>query len=213
MDLWQGVSSWFVLGKAETGGHSWGRGQSARCACFALVAPPHPAPLNHPLPPWGPPLIHPNLLPCFLAPPLPAFQHTPSTLNQWHPLAAWGPFSNLSVTTTPWSFGSQSLGGSVVKNPPANAGDTRDRDSIPGSGKIPWRRKWQPNPVFVPGKSHRQRSLEGYSPCGCKESDTTEHTHKLKPYFTCSSPKHPLFSSKLERIIFSSPRLRRTIYL
>ena len=41
----------------------------------------------------------------------------------------------------------------------------------------------------------------------------TEHTHKLKPYFTCSSPKHPLFSSKLERIIFSSPGLRRTIYL
>ena len=44
-------------------------------------------------------------------------------------------------------------------------------------GKIPWRRKWQPNPVFLPGKSHGQRSLAGYSPWGCKESDTTEHTH------------------------------------
>jgi len=34
----------------------------------------------------------------------------------------------------------------------------------PGVGKIPWRRKWQPTPVFLPGKAHRQRSLEGYSP-------------------------------------------------
>ena len=32
--------------------------------------------------------------------------------------------------------------------------------------KIPWRRKWQPTPVFLPGKSHRQRSLDGYSICG-----------------------------------------------
>ena len=40
--------------------------------------------------------------------------------------------------------------------------------------KLPWRRKWQPTPVFLPGKSHGQRSLMGYSPWGCKESDTTE---------------------------------------
>ena len=41
--------------------------------------------------------------------------------------------------------------------------------SIPGSGKIdPWRRKWQPTPIFLPGKSHGQRSLAGYSPWGCK---------------------------------------------
>ena len=48
-------------------------------------------------------------------------------------------------------------------------------------GKIPWRRKWQPTPVFWPGKSHGQRSLKGYSPWGCQESDTSEqlntHTH------------------------------------
>ena len=36
-------------------------------------------------------------------------------------------------------------------------------------GKIPWRRKWQPTPVFLPGKSHGQRSLAGYSPWGRKE--------------------------------------------
>ena len=44
-------------------------------------------------------------------------------------------------------------------------------------GKIPWRRKWLPTPVFLPGKSHRQRSVAGYSPWDLKESDMTEHTH------------------------------------
>ena len=44
----------------------------------------------------------------------------------------------------------------------------------PWVGKIPWRRKWQPTPVFLPGKSHGLRSLVGCSPWGCKESDTTE---------------------------------------
>ena len=61
-------------------------------------------------------------------------------------------------------------GGSVVKNPPANAGDSGFSLRV---GKIPWRRKWQPTPVFLPRKSHGQRSLAGYSPWGCKESDMT----------------------------------------
>ena len=52
-------------------------------------------------------------------------------------------------------------GGSVVKNTPANAGDS---SLIPWVRKIPWRRKWQCTPVFLPGKSHGQRSLVGYSP-------------------------------------------------
>ena len=43
--------------------------------------------------------------------------------------------------------------------------------------KISWRRKWQPTPVFLPGKSHRQRSLVGYSPWGHTESDLTEQAH------------------------------------
>ena len=47
----------------------------------------------------------------------------------------------------------------------------------PWVGKIPWRRKWQPTPVFLPGESHGWRSLVGYSPRGCKESDTTEWLH------------------------------------
>ena len=47
----------------------------------------------------------------------------------------------------------------------------------PWVGKIPWRRKWQPTPIFLPGKFYGQRSLEGYSAWGRKESDTIEHAH------------------------------------
>ena len=42
--------------------------------------------------------------------------------------------------------------------------------------KIPWSRKGQPTPVFLPGKFHGQRSLAGYSPWGLEKSDMTEHT-------------------------------------
>ena len=51
----------------------------------------------------------------------------------------------------------------VVKNLSANAGDIRDVGLIPGWGKTPWRRAWQPTPVFLPGESRGQRSLVGYS--------------------------------------------------
>ena len=44
---------------------------------------------------------------------------------------------------------------------------------IPWVRKILWNRKWQPTPVFLPGKLHGQRSLVGYNPWGCKESDRT----------------------------------------
>ena len=50
----------------------------------------------------------------------------------------------------------------VVKNLPASAGDVRDTGSIPGLERFPWRRAWQPTPVFLPGESHGQRSLAGY---------------------------------------------------
>ena len=72
--------------------------------------------------------------------------------------------------------------GCLVMNLPANAGDTEDRFD-PWVRKIPWRRAWQPTPVFLPRES--QRSLAGYCPRGHKESETTEglsmhtqtHTH------------------------------------
>ena len=63
----------------------------------------------------------------------------------------------------------------MVKNLPANARDTRDVGLTP-DGKIPWRRKLQHTPVFLPGESHGQRSLAGYSPWGHKESDMSEAT-------------------------------------
>ena len=62
-------------------------------------------------------------------------------------------------------------GGSEVKVSACNAGDP---GLIPGSGRFPWRRKWQPTPVLLPGESHGGRSLVGYSPWGHKELDTTE---------------------------------------
>ena len=47
--------------------------------------------------------------------------------------------------------------------------------------KIPWRRKWQPTPVFLPGESHGQRSQVGYSPWGSKELDMTERASTWVP--------------------------------
>ena len=59
--------------------------------------------------------------------------------------------------------------------------------------KIPWRRKWQPIPVFLSEKFHGQRGLVGYSPWGCKESDTTEqartHAWTLQKRNTYSNAK------------------------
>ena len=58
----------------------------------------------------------------------------------------------------------------MVKNLPA----MRRPGFHPWFGKMPWRREWLPTPVFLPGESHGQSSLAGYSPWGFKESDTTE---------------------------------------
>ena len=55
----------------------------------------------------------------------------------------------------------------------------------PWMGTIPSRRKWQPTPLFLPGESQSERSLEGCSLWGRKESDVTEtHTH-FSPTGTC----------------------------
>ena len=57
-------------------------------------------------------------------------------------------------------------------------------------GKIPWRKKWLPTPVFLPGEFHGQRNLVGYSPWCCKESDMTEQ-------LTLSLPFHKLEVEKM----------------
>ena len=72
------------------------------------------------------------------------------------------------------------LGGTLVKNPPADAGNARDAGSIPGYRKIPWSRTWQPAPVFLPEKFPGWRSLLGYGSWGRKETDLTKHTHTHK---------------------------------
>ena len=61
-----------------------------------------------------------------------------------------------------------------LKESACNAGASGDMGSIPGSGRFPWRRQWQPTPVFFSGESHGERSLAGCSPWGRKESDTAE---------------------------------------
>ena len=61
-------------------------------------------------------------------------------------------FLNVTVTS----------GDTVVKNLPADAGNTGNMGSIPGLGRFPWRKVWQPTPVFLPGESHGRKNLEGY---------------------------------------------------
>ena len=58
----------------------------------------------------------------------------------------------------------------VVKNPHGSA-EVRGAGTVPGSGRSP---AWHPTPVFLPEESCRQRSLAGYSPWSCKQSDSTE---------------------------------------
>ena len=74
--------------------------------------------------------------------------------------------------------------GAVVKNPPANAGDV---GLIPRLGRFPWRGKWQPTPMLLPGKLHGQRSLVGCSPWGRKSQSWLSmhrctHTPKLTSF-------------------------------
>ena len=88
--------------------------------------------------------------------------------------------------------------------------------SFPASGAFPtihegvrplrfvWSRKWQPTPVFWPGKFHGQRSLPGYSPWGHKQSDTQTHVHRVGDAI---QPSHPLSSLLLLPSIFPSIRV------
>ena len=64
-------------------------------------------------------------------------------------------------------------GGTVVKNLPANSGNPRDWFDH-WVRKIPWSRKWQSTPVFLPGKFHGQRNLAGYGPRSHKVPGKTE---------------------------------------
>ena len=78
----------------------------------------------------------------------------------------------------------------VVKNPPTNAGDLKRLEFDPWVRRIHWGRAWQPTPLFLPGESHGQRSLAGYSPWGRKESDMTEATWHARVAVKAQSPIH-----------------------
>ena len=88
------------------------------------------------------------------------------------------------------------------KNLPANAGDRRCGFDL-WVGKILWRRKWQPTPVFLPGKFHGQRSLAGYSPLGAKSQTRLrnwEHTNCTVQWY-------------VHHVIWSSPSSISWIFL
>ena len=72
-----------------------------------------------------------------------------------------------------WGF----PGGTVGKNLPTSAGDARDMGLISGWERSTGEGNGNPLKYSCLGKSHGQRSLVGYSPWGCKESNMTDHTH------------------------------------
>ena len=65
----------------------------------------------------------------------------------------------------------------MVKEPGCQCRRHRRCGFHPRVRNIPWRRKWQPIPVLLPGKFRGQKSLVGYSPWGHKKSDLTEQAH------------------------------------
>ena len=108
----------------------------------------------------------------------------------------WGTYSCFERHLPFWSWGGKNTGvgchsllQEIFLNQGLNPGLLHCRQTLkclshqgragfdPWVGKIPWRRKWQSTPVLLPGKSHGQRSLVGYSPWGRKELDTTERLH------------------------------------
>ena len=95
----------------------------------------------------------------------------------------------------------------VVKNPPAKAGGVRRRFS-PWARRISWKRAWQCTSAFLPGESHGQGSLAGYSPWGHRESDMTEETQH-RPYIEQEATHKSLHTTWF--IIWSS-ETGKTIY-
>ena len=81
-----------------------------------------------------------------------------------------GETDNFIPNTGQYKSIQSSLVAQTVRNLPA-----MQETQVPSLvGKIPWRREWQPIPVFLPGEFHGKRSLEGYNPWGHKELDMTE---------------------------------------
>ena len=78
----------------------------------------------------------------------------------------------------------------------------------PWVGEIPWRRAWQPSPAFLPGESHGQRSLAGYSPYGRKELDLTKVTYHVHCF---QEPSCSMLESSWSYVQFSSVQFSRSV--
>ena len=100
-------------------------------------------------------------------------------LRSWVSLALYPPLTldfglGLGIRT-------YSLGGTGTEEPACQCRRPKRYGFSPWVGTIPWRRKWQPTPVFLPGETHGRRSLAGYSPWSRKQSDTlsnlAQHLH------------------------------------
>ena len=96
-------------------------------------------------------------------------------------------------------------GGANGKEPTCQCRRQKRCRFAPWVGKIPWRRSWQPTPVFLPGESQGQRSLEGYSPWGHKESDMTEQLRKHTLSTLDKNSTFTLNGESWKRIFLSPP--------
>ena len=98
----------------------------------------------------------------------------------------YSPWGHKEPDTAEWlSLGGKGFTGGVRRKGPARQCRRRKRPRFTAwFGKILWRRKCQPTPVFLLGKFHGQRSLAGYSPRARKESDTAEHADKYGDSFS-----------------------------
>ena len=130
---------------------------------------------------------------------LPCPSPTPGTCSNSCPLSWWCHPIN-SSSEVPFSSCLQSFPApeSFLTHLPASAGDIRDACSNPQVEKIPFRKVWQHIPVFLPGKSHQQRSLVGYNPWDLFSAQTvTEETRSWtlpKPGFLSAKAReqrHP----------------------
>ena len=88
--------------------------------------------------------------------------------KSWTRLSDW--------TELNWCLLRGFLGGASGKEPSYQCRRCKRHGFEPWVKKTPWRRAWQPTPVFLPGESHGRRSLVDYNPWGCKELNTTEVT-------------------------------------
>ena len=111
-----------------------------------------------------------------------------------------------------WGF----PGSSVVKTPPANAGDI---NSIPGMGRFPEEENSNVPAVFLPGKLHGQKSLAvgvgewGYSPSGCKKSDTTQGLNKTITHYISLTCALKLVEIVIKRYIFCNISLSQRLWI